>query len=290
MVGPIAQQITLVSYGNAFLRYRHSYPKLDSDNSTFQFCNSVRFIERKKRILSAKYEESLIAAKALEWFAWLKQTGCRALRICHDNMPQESIAPNYKLAGLVGGGGIWMIEAVYDTKSSYWIDSWKVTRENDTSSKIWSVIYSKVVPDKRFSTGEYDDVTESRANLENSLKEILLFADNHDLFPWTDIFKKSLEILDSEEPNKQYYHTDLIVSKNYELSAQQSLFAAGKAWVFGGMGSWNDLGFDDKNENDKYEELSSHLFEAICKAIVTATNSSKIRRVTTYYGPSISHR
>jgi hypothetical protein len=35
--------------------------------------------------------------------------------------------------------------------------------------------------------------------------------------------------------------------------------AASKAWVFGWMGSWNDMGFEDKAEQQEYDEVSREL-------------------------------
>jgi hypothetical protein len=42
-------------------------------------------------------------------------------------------------------------------------------------------------------------------------------------------------------------------------------------WVFGGMGSWNDLNFDPESENDRYNMLTSELYSAMTDAIQKAT-------------------
>jgi hypothetical protein len=44
------------------------------------------------------------------------------------------------------------------------------------------------------------------------------------------------------------------------------------AWVFGGMGSWNDQGFDGQTQ-DRYERLSENLYKLLNRVIVTAANS-----------------
>ena len=74
-------------------------------------------------------------------------------------------------------------------------------------------------------------------------------------------------------PNKEYYHQDLIVVKNYSLAAQQLLFGGSTAWVFGGMGWWNDMGFEDKAINEKYKQISDELYGLLLKSIISATNS-----------------
>jgi predicted butyrate kinase (DUF1464 family) len=57
------------------------------------------------------------------------------------------------------------------------------------------------------------------------------------------------------------------------LTAKQLLFSAGNAWVFGGMGSWNDLGFDNKEDNETYDRLSEQLYSNINEAIIASTNT-----------------
>ena len=52
------------------------------------------------------------------------------------------------------------------------------------------------------------------------------------------------------------------------------LKAAMSAWVFGGMGSWNDMGFEDAVTQSKYESVSESLFNVINEAIEASTNSA----------------
>jgi len=90
---------------------------------------------------------------------------------------------------------------------------------------------------------------------------------------WGEQFDKANAILDSSSPNEGYYHKYLIPLENYSLTAKQILFAAGVAWVFGGMESWNDIGFDNKEDNNIYERLSEQLYSKINEAIVATTNT-----------------
>lgn len=68
-------------------------------------------------------------------------------------------------------------------------------------------------------------------------------------------------------------HQDLLVIKNYSLKALQLLFAAGTAWVFGGMGSWNDMGFKEKEIQENYLRLSRQLYESLLQSILATSNS-----------------
>lgn len=51
------------------------------------------------------------------------------------------------------------------------------------------------------------------------------------------------------------------------------LDACQSAWVFGGMGSWNDLAFDGAAQVE-YEQVSERLFHTVVDVIQTAANAS----------------
>ena len=55
--------------------------------------------------------------------------------------------------------------------------------------------------------------------------------------------------------------------------ATQLLGAAQAAWIFGAMGSWNDLGFEG-DDQVLYERLSEDLYQLLNAAIVAAANAS----------------
>ena len=57
------------------------------------------------------------------------------------------------------------------------------------------------------------------------------------------------------------------------IEANAILDACQSCWVFAGMGSWNDMGFDGDDQKI-YEEVSERLFQSATGAIVAATNST----------------
>jgi hypothetical protein len=109
--------------------------------------------------------------------------------------------------------------------------------------------------------------------LQQTLTAISEFAFKQNLQGWGEQFDKARAILESYSPEESYYHKDLIPLDNYSLTAKQILFSAGVSWVFGGMGSWNDLGFESKKDNETYDRLSEQLYSNINQAIIAATNS-----------------
>ncbi len=271
MNGPLAQIVVLVTYGNDLLKNGRTSIDLYPKNSTFQFCDQVDFREFRRSFLLQKTNETVVAADPNKWFERLKIEGCKELRLYFEHSNGRSFAKDYKLAGLVGGGGTWFIEAIYDDRSDAWVGQWMVTDQDHPDRKIWSVKYGRVVTGQQTKNLQID-LSKTKEKLGQTLADIADFAFKHNLEGWGRQFEKAGLILQSNDPGKSYYHWDLIPVHNYSLIAKQVLFAAGTGWVFGGMGSWNDLGFRG-DDNMIYEKLSEQLYSSINEAIIAAVNS-----------------
>lgn len=272
MTGTLAQIIALTAFGNDFLKTGTLPPDFNHANTTFQYCHQIDFREFKKLFFFSKLKAYVIAHNPSEWFQYLKNDGCQHLRLYFEYSKDQSFAKDHKLAGLVGGGGNWLIEAVYDNYSNYWANRWEVTNQNAADSKIWSVNYGMTVI-KQPTNNLQINLQKIKEKLRQTLTEIAEFAFKQDLKNWGEQFEKAKLTLDSLTPESGYYHTDLLPLDKYSLTAKQIIFAAGSAWVFGGMGSWNDLGFDSKEDNDTYDRLSELLYSNINEAIIAGANT-----------------
>lgn len=273
MNGILAQLVSLTSYGNAFLQRNDDVENFYPGNSTFQFCNKVNFVNFKKTLFSSTPKEVQVADNPIEWLRLLKKQGCKGLRLFYEptqNPPAGT--PDHKLAGMVGGGGTWMIETMYGKFSHYWFNRWQVTQKDDPERKIWSVSYGMIDKDQPVSNKQFD-IKEISSLLQQNLQSITAFAQTQQLSNWAGVFTKAASILNSVTPIQDYYHQDLLVEKHYSLQARQLLAAAGAAWVFGGMGSWNDLGFDTDETNKTYDNLSAQLYNVINQAVLAVANS-----------------
>ncbi|RYE53467.1 MAG: hypothetical protein EOP48_14340 [Sphingobacteriales bacterium] len=272
MTGPLAQIISLTTYGNDFIKNGRVPIDFNTVNTTFQFCNKVDFREFKKPFFFSKLKEKVVAQSPTEWFDYLKLDDCKHLRLYFESSKDQSFAKDHKLAGVVGGGGRWLIEANYDGYSNYWANRWKVTNQDAADNKIWGVNYAMTVVKQHISNLQIDNNV-IKDKLRHTLTEIAEFAFKQNLQDWGEQFDQARLILDSSSPEDNYYHKDLIPPHNYSLIAKQILFSAGTSWVFGGMGSWNDLGFDRKEDNENYERLSEQLYSTIHEAVISATNT-----------------
>jgi len=75
------------------------------------------------------------------------------------------------------------------------------------------------------------------------------------------------------------YHQDLAVDGVVSSLAEGLLDSAQSAWVFGGMASWNDMGFEGADQRE-YDRVSQQLFTALNDTIQIAANASCAARAT----------
>lgn len=265
MNGTLVQIISITAFGNEFLRngkLTEFYP----ENSSFQFCHFVDFREIKKKNFLSLNKEIVCAENPLYWFKYIKEKGCIKLRLFYQTEREN----DHKLAGFVGGGGNWFIETIFPNYSDFWISNWN--HDNDLNEKPWLVTYGKAIK-KQPTINQQFDLKKTRDELKNILEKITDFAFKKTTENWGNIFEKAKKTLNSENPENDFYHTDLINIKEYELKNRQLLLSASKAFVFGGMGSWNDMGFENEETNKIYNELSTELYNSLNKSIICAINN-----------------
>jgi len=272
MTGTVAQLISLVSYGNNYLRTGGKLPKdYFPDNSGFLFCQSVDFRIIRKAYFLSKSKEMTIAADPEAWFKHLKDQGCLQLKLYFEYSKDHNTTKDHKLAGFIGGGGSWLIEAVYPRYSNYWANRWLVNYPDDPDKRIWAVNYGLIIDHQRITRYGFDPVV-IKEHLNDILVKIAYFAYDNNLEQWADTFHIALQALSDNDPPFSFYK-DMLCAQNYSITARQVLAGACAAHVFGGMGSWNDLGFDTEEKNKQYESLSEQLYDAINRAILASVNS-----------------
>jgi hypothetical protein len=270
MNGTNAQFVSLTCSGNGYLRGltpNQFFPA----NSTCQFCDRVNFVEFSKPLLG-KPKEIEVANTPDEWFEYLKRASVRGLRLASTPRDDPNISDRMS-AGFVGGGEAWNIEAVYaNGRSSYWRSRWEVWNQNAPERRIWRVTYGRVGESKT-SASKTDGLTAIRNELQAALKDIHEFSSSKECRGFTDCFARALAVLDGTPAAQRGYHKDLASAGVVSSEAVRILDACQHAWVFGGMGSWNDMSF--YGEDGKiYDRVSERLFHALNQAIPIAANDS----------------
>lgn len=270
MKGSVSQVIALATHGNEFLRKDRISKWFYPHNVAFKFCNKVDFRELKK-IIFLNPKEIVVSEDPFEWFSYLKCGRCMYLRVYFQPRSERPGILSHQLAGFVGGGGAWMIEAVYKSYSDFWSPRWEVS-DKDHPKRIWTVNYGRTIKNGLTKNIQINE-NEVKDELDLTLAKISEFAFSRKLDDWGKIFKHSRTILNSEQPEQNSYYKKLIPIRNYSLAARQILFAASSSWVFGGMGSWNDVGYAVENEFELYKQLSAELYDNINRSVVSAVNS-----------------
>jgi hypothetical protein len=270
MNGPLAQFVALTCHANAFLR-NGSVPRFFPNNSTCQFCDSVKFIETSKSIFG-KARENSVAATPNDWFESLKKTGATGVRLSCTPQNNAGISDRTS-SGFVGGGGTWAMEALgADGKSSIWLSRWTVWNQNAPERRIWRVVYGLVSRNNR-RIADDQDLQIVASCLRSALFEIRSFSEQSDCGGFTACFDRAIETIDTHGINRHGHHKDLVVEGTVPELAVHLLEASQSAWVFGGMGSWNDLTFEG-NDQKEYDRVSDQLFKVLNKTIEAATNAS----------------
>ncbi len=270
MNASLVQQLSLVSYGNEFITTGKVDPAYNS-NEVFRFCKDISFKTYKDGLLSKKKELNA-GNNPLEWFEFLKQDGCRELKMLYQHSKEQEKYKDFQLASFVGGGGSWFIEAIYEKHSDFWYSHWNFENDEIEKNRGWRVVYEAVVRKKKIINQQFE-LGSTRDELVHVLTAIKQFAGDQQLAQWEEWFSKALEAMQSNNPNSYYPIPGMLIEKNYSLTALQLVYGAAQSWVFGGMGSWNDICFDGTQTTEHYEKLTGELYEAVLKAIVTGINS-----------------
>jgi len=266
MDGTLAQVIALVAYGNAWLKSADvNAPKLFDANTTFQYVDAVKFV----RYASKEQETGIVAAESTaDWLTWLRETEAQRLWNIAFAWQRQDCA-EYALSGLANS----IPRAIQvDLPSGYelWYPFWQT---GGPAGKIWRVEYRGLKFDHSCAM-PLVDLGQVKAYLRQALEEAEAFA----LLPeanstgWAEWFTKAQALLESEAPIPPF-HPDMLPAQGYSLEARRVLAAATQANVFGGMGSWNDLGFSDPELQSRYQSVTARLYEIVKIAFVMASNS-----------------
>lgn len=265
----ISQAAALVIFGNDVLR-GHARSDFWPAATVFRFCNTVRFVALSGA--PAKPIETLHAEDPIQWISRLKDAGTTGLRIHNVGRGDPRINDRMSV-GFVGGGPRWLIETRQAHASDVWEARWQVMNREDPERKIWEVTYFRTDHGRSPIALQAPNLRAMRHDLAATLSRLEAFATRQKLEEFAISFRKASTILSSDQPLSGTHHSDLAPTAAVPLEAKQLLGAVQAAWVFGGMGSWNDLGFaaDDQQE---YLTLSDELFTRLNQSTVGAVNAS----------------
>jgi hypothetical protein len=268
MNGELVEIIALVAHGNLFLHGGETATINLSANSTFNFVSSTIFARYKS---NQDTQGSMVANSVTDWFDFLRSIKVTRLWNVAFAWQRQDI-PEY-VADAFSGGVPRAIQADLPDGFELWYPQWKT---GGPKEKPWLVEYrslmfpnSHIMPMLPIST--------IKGHLRSAVIRAKSFSERPDVNAdfWAARFANSLDLLDSPDP-KGAYPTDMLPDSGYSLEARQLLASAAQAHAFGGMGSWNDMGFGQTETQKEYVKVTEDLYEAVKISLAMASNSFSI--------------
>lgn len=270
MNGELANVIALALHGSAWLaRPSAPTPDLERSNSTFQYVGRLQFEPPERRWRGPEPIRSTAA-----WLSWLRKSGATRIWLAVPATTHGALPPH--VASAFANGGQWGLHTT-GRRASVWVPTWEVGDRNAADKRIWSVRFagSKVDSSAAPSRPAIGATAEA---LKTALVEASHFARTNDLTSWADWFDDAVRRSEGDVPEIPY-HPDMAPPTAVGAEALRLLAMAGKSWVFGGMGSWNDVWLEDQAARSRFDEVSGRLYKCMLDAFVAATNAELTLRV-----------
>jgi hypothetical protein len=264
MNGILAQTAALAAHARA----RLLEARLGGDeaywerHSTLKYVRTLTFKTRKRGVFRSA--EVALASSPSGWMSALPAGADVSLVSLGASGPLEA-----HIASAFVGGTQEGIAVLREDGGDLWVPTWEVVSQYP-DTKIWSVTYLATASHGVEVAGKTLD--RARTDLAAALNEVTAFATTEtSLSGWRKTFDKARDALDASAPSP-LYHPDILPPDGYSLPARQLIAASVGAFVFGGMGSWNDCGFEDREVQAHYERLTKKLYVAVMDALVSSIN------------------
>jgi hypothetical protein len=264
--GELAQVIALAAHGSAWLAgiTPGPPPRLDAENTTFEFVRRVRF--------------ALDGSSASDVAGWLLDARGRGIERFWLSIPEPGVVtldgqeiPDRMLVAFAGAGPWSLLATSPERPPEVWRASWVVGDKDAPDQKIWEVDYHGTQAAAAVAPSP-PDMGAAAERLAAALDDAEGFARRHDLENWAEVFAGARRIGDGDDPPPSW-HPDMLPSLGFSRPARRLVGMATRSWVFGGMGSWNDLGFDTPEDQEKYDRVSAELYPALLRAFVAGVNA-----------------
>jgi hypothetical protein len=260
----LAQTIALIAYGNEYLSSpRRESHELFPSHSTFQYVSGVSF-QTGKTLDPLLGGLEIVAKNTRDWFSRLRIDGIRYLKL--DLLNMQHLPPPYATSLLTAGGN-WVVQT---DQERCWLANWSFINHEFRQARLWKVAYRE--HDNTPVIRGFPNIEIAYRNLENSLLEAENFSEKRN-FGWEKCFGKAIELLRNPVPVQPFY-TDLLPPTFENVKVRQLLAGALQAWVFGGLGSWNDMYITNNSVEQEYQQISKNLHGAVIQSVGAVTNST----------------
>jgi hypothetical protein len=267
--GELAQLIALAAHGSVWLAgiTPGPAPRLDAGNSMFRFVRRVRF-----ELNESSRRGSTTASDVASWLQGAQDRGVERFWLC---LPEpgavsfgDDAVPERELVAFASAGR-WFLLGSSPGRSEVWHALWEIGDRDGSDRGIWEVEYRGESVDERVVPPR-PDISASAQRLVAALQKVEAFARTKELTRWADWFAKARR---AGAGDLELPPSDILPARGFSDVATRVLDMAMYAWVFGGMGSWNDLAFRSREQEDEYERVSAELYSAVLEALVAGVNS-----------------
>jgi hypothetical protein len=255
----VLQTSILVAYANANLQGKKA-EFLKNHPAAYHY-QSLRFLDRipPKDVGYEKYT----ADNPMDWFKFLIKKKYKRLYL-HYNSRDKSL-PTDPINKLCSKNDCnWVIIAEKEENYDIWI------RTESYKQGINKSIYHILVENFELPEIKILSLDTTKLYLTEIFTDLIEFTKRNKLQNWEKIFQNAKDYLSNTNSN-DLLAEGYLPEDCFSLETQQILAACDMAWVFGGMGSWNDLSSVD--DYDLYNRLTANLWDTLCKSIAAAINS-----------------
>lgn len=254
----ITQLTSLVTYANVILQ--GGVLDFDLERSITEYCHGCEFIMQPPEQIAGSMRVNF--TNPIKWFNHLKDKEAKQVKLHYRTSYQFGI-PDHITVAFVGGGSHWFIEVMYRERSDLYSSGQRGTNQP------WKTQFIRLQRGLELIEDSSTSVDEGRDRLNKVLENLVSFCSKFEYTQhWAENFRQSKQTLTEYEPIES---DDFIPHGFYSKEARQLLETAYGSWVFGGMGSWNDLAFSG-DDHELYSSLSLELYDAICNGIVSCVN------------------
>lgn len=267
MMDPLLMTL-LVIWGNVFLSDANalSRPEFTSRESPFEIeWLNLKFVETNGLGI-----EELYARGPGNWLTRLKNDGCTRLEL-HYVGPTNVIAEtgfwhsavdnSYMLIETVGPNGseYWAVKSKYDRKTSTWQTTFYTTK-----LKLKQKIEDELI------------VSQSTAQLRKKLISVQEFAASVGLDGWIKNFQNGVDLIDINAERSDSIEIEYLPNELIGANARSLMKAVSSSWHFGGMGAWDDGGYElSKDQEEEYYKVSAQLYFELHRSLVAVANSTR---------------
>ncbi len=255
----VIQIALLTAYGKAYIEGKDV--SFEKNHPGAYNHRNIRFVAKLPQEQLLK--KDIIAENPNDWFNYLKKEKFKRLHLTYQ--PSTNIITKAHLKSVFDGKGRQLyIIAEKEAKCDVWKSKWQ-----SEFGELMSY-YFLMIKDMDLESVNFPTIETTKLYLKEILNDLVEFTMKNELTNWTKVFQNALNYLSIENPS-ELIEDDYLPADCYSLEAKQILAACDQAWVFGGMGSWNDV--VHVHDYDLYRRLTANLYDTLCNSIVNAINS-----------------